>query len=84
MEISFSNIDNRKHMQREKKNFFNIMPSYLLPQTQIVKKKEICLYRKKLKKLLFQLLNPHLEGTLINLYMNEKKFFGSENGGRSP
>ena len=50
------------------------MPSYLLPHTQIVKKrKEICLY----KKLLFQLFNPHphshLEGTLINLYMNEKR-----------
>ena len=58
------------------------MPSYLLPHTQIVKK-EICLYKKKIKKLLFQLLNPHshLEGTLINFYMNEKKFFGSGKGG---
>ena len=37
------------------------MSSYLLPHTQIR------------KKLLFQLFNPHVEGTLINLYMNEKK-----------
>ena len=29
--------------------------------------------KKKTKKLLFQLFNPHLEGTLINLYMNGKK-----------
>ena len=41
------------------------MPSYLLPHTQIGKKKEICLYKKKTKKLLFQLFtrHPHLEGT---------------------
>ena len=54
------------------------MPSYLLPHTQIGKKKEICLYKK-----LFQPFNPHshLKGTLINLYMNEKKFFGSGKGG---
>ena len=37
--MSFSNIDNRKQMQRKKKNFINIMLSYLLPHTQIVKKK---------------------------------------------
>ena len=37
--MSFSNIDNRKQMQRKKKNFINIMQSYLLPHTQIVKKK---------------------------------------------
>ena len=54
------------------------MPSYVLLDTQIGKKREIFLYKKKL----FQLFNPHphLEGTLINLYMNEKKFFGSEKG----
>ena len=61
------------------------MPSYLLPDTEIIKKKEICLFKKKTKKLLFQLFNPHpyphLEGTLINLYMNEKKFLGSGKGG---
>ena len=62
------------------------MPSYLLPQTQIVKKKKY-VYIKKPKKLLFQLFKPHphshsrLGGTLINLYMNEKKFFGSGKGG---
>ena len=51
------------------------MPSYLLPHTQIGKRKKYVY----IKKLLFQLFNPHphLEGTLINLYMNEKKFFGS-------
>ena len=48
------------------------MPSYFLPHTQI---------GNKTKKLLFQLFNPHLEGTLINLHMNEKKFFGSRKGG---
>ena len=50
------------------------MPSYLLPHIQIVKKKKY-VYIKKTKKLLFQLFNPHphLERTLINLYMNEKK-----------
>ena len=55
------------------------MPSYLLPHTQIVKKKAICLY----KKLLFLLFNPHphLERIWINLYMNEKKFFRSEKRG---
>ena len=37
MEITFSNIDNRK---QKKKNFINIMPSYLLPHIQIVKKKK--------------------------------------------
>ena len=56
------------------------MPSYLLPHTQIVKKKKYVYIQKKTKKLLFQLFNPHLEGTLINLYMNEKKFFGSGKG----
>ena len=80
--MSFSNIDNRKQIQRKKKNFINIIPSYLLPNTKILKKKkEICLYKTKTKKLLFQLSNPHLEGTLINLYMSEKKFFGSGKGG---
>ena len=74
MEISFSNIDNRK---QKKKNFINIMPSYLLPHTQIGKPKKYVY----IKKLLFQLFNPHLERTLINLYMNEKKFFGSGKGG---
>ena len=65
MEISFSNIDNCKQRQRKK-----IMPSYLLPHTQIGKRKKYVY----IKKLLFQLFNPHphLEGTLINLYMNEK------------
>ena len=58
------------------------MPSYLLPHTQIAKK-EICLYKNKTKKLLFQLFNPHphLEGTLINLYMNEKKIVWLRKGG---
>ena len=51
------------------------MPSYLLPH--IHKKKYVYI-----KKLLFQLFNPHLEGTLINLYINEKeKIFGSGKGG---
>ena len=53
------------------------MPSYLLPHTQIEKKKKKYVYIKKTKKLLFQLFNPHLhphlEGNLINLCMNEKK-----------
>ena len=58
------------------------MPSYLLPHTQIVKKKKKYVYiKKKTKNLRFQLFNPHphphprphLEGTLINLYMNKKK-----------
>ena len=37
---------------------------------------------KKTKKLLFQLFNshPHLEGTLINLYMNEKNSLAQERG----
>ena len=58
--MSFSNLDNRKQIQR-KKNFINIMPSYLLPHTQIVKKNNYVY----IKKLLFQLFNPHphLEGT---------------------
>ena len=62
------------------------MPSYLLPHTQIVKKKKY-IYIKKTNKLLFQLFNPHphLEGILIHLYMNEKKeiekkFCGSGKG----
>ena len=69
MEITFSNIDNRK---QKKKNFINIIPSYLLPHTQIV-----------YKKLLFQLFNPHphREGTLINLYMNKKKILWLRKGG---
>ena len=75
MEISFYNIDNRKQIQRKRKNFINIMPSYLLPHTQIV-----------YKKLLFQLFNPHphLEGTLINFYMNEKKSSLAQKRGASP
>ena len=55
------------------------MPSYLLPYTQIVKKKKYVY----IKKLLFQLFNPHphLEGTLINLYMNEKEILWLRKGG---
>ena len=51
------------------------MPTYLLPHTQIGKKTNMFILKKKTKKLLFQLFNPHphLEGTLIKLYMNEKK-----------
>ena len=62
------------------------MPSYLLPHTRVVKKKEKYVYIKKTKKLLFQLFNPHphLEGTLINLYMNEKKILWLRKGGQSP
>ena len=47
--MSFSNIDNRKQIQIRKKNFINIMPSYLLPHTQIVKKKKYIYIKKKLK-----------------------------------
>ena len=55
------------------------MPSYLLPHIQIVQKKKKYVY---IKKLLFQLFNFHLEGTLINLYMNEKKTsLAQERGG---
>ena len=83
MEITFSNIDNLKQIQRKKKNFINIMPNYLLPHTQIVKR-NMFIKKKKTKKLLFQLFNPHphLEGTLINLFMNEKKnSLAQERGG---
>ena len=62
--MSFSNIDNRKQIPRKKRtSLIIIMPSYLLPYTQIVKKKKYVY----IKKLLFQLFNPHLEVTLINL-----------------
>ena len=64
--MNFSNIDNGKHIQRKK----NIMPSYRLPHTQIA----------YIKKRLFQLFNPHLEGTLTNLYMNEKKILSLRKG----
>ena len=37
--MSFSNVDNRKQIQRKKQNFINIMPSYLLAHTQIGKKR---------------------------------------------
>ena len=59
MEMSFSNIGNRKQTQRKKKNFINIMQSYLLPHTQTVKKKRNMFTLKKTKKLLFQLINLH-------------------------
>ena len=49
MEMSFSNIDNRKHNTKKKKNFINIMASYRLPHTQIVKKKKYVYIKKKLK-----------------------------------
>ena len=48
-----------------------------MPTHTQIGKKEICLY----KKLLFQLFNPYLGGTLINLYMNgKKKFFAQKRG----
>ena len=62
MEITFSNIDNRK---QKKKNFVYIMPGYLLPH--IHKKKYIYIKNDDFNP------HPHIEGTLINLYMNEKK-----------
>ena len=58
MVITFSNIDNRKQIQRKKRTLL-IFTTYTNR-----KKKEICLYKKKAKKLLFQLFNFHLEGNL--------------------
>ena len=59
MEISFSNIDKRKQIQRKKKNFINMIPSYLLPHTQIVKKTNMFI-QKKTEKMTISTVQPSL------------------------
>ena len=53
--MNFSSIDHRKQIQRKKKRLYQ----YNAKLSFTTYKKEICLY----KQLLFQLFNPHLEGT---------------------